>query len=203
MEMIQKKLTIGLMILFISITNGFLHGQENSGKKEPDGKKDVLGTLKALPDEVQRLRFIHELGEKKDLEALRVIVNSNLRIEGGKGGEYGEYAAGVYARSLEPDLAIAFCSRLPLGSGRWATALLGLTRHPRAKVIGYFKQIVTSKNTYVRYLCYRFCLDKGWSDLLPFAKEDVSSEEGVNGLSLPRGITIGRMARDYVEKFDH
>jgi hypothetical protein len=142
------------------------------------------------------LEYIEDLGRKRDFDALESLYNTDIC----KGKGYNsQYAATVYCRCLDPDQAVAFCARLQLGSGPWIAATLGLLDHPKEKVIGYLKQIVTSKSPSVRCYCYMYCSRQRWNDLVGQAKLDLG-DHSFHGIPGSFYSTVGDIAQAYIDR---
>jgi hypothetical protein len=104
--------------------------------------------VKALPPE-KFDQYIDQPGREKDFKALEALYRADFALDPTQKGYHSNYAAMVYCRNLDPERAVAFCASLDLGSSAWAAALIGLRDHPRAKVIGYIKQVATSSIPWV------------------------------------------------------
>jgi hypothetical protein len=166
------------------------------GADPPD---PVVERVKALPPE-KFYQYIDQLGREKDFKALEALYRADFALDPTRKGFESSYAATVYCRNLDPERAVAFCASLDLGSWAWGAALIGLRDHPRAKVIGYIKQVATSSIPHVRCSCYTLCRSASWDDLLEQARKDLTntSPHGLDGMFT---ATVGDVARDYIKHF--
>src|SRR5262245_49385863 len=131
---------------------------EHPGRLKPDGEGPeshpaVMHAKQLKPEEFDR--YVDELGRKKDFAALEALYRADFQLQPGyKFTPRSSYAAAVYCRNLDPERAVAFCTRLELGSSAWVAGAAGLLDHPRGQVVGYFKQVATTSDMRVRCLCY-------------------------------------------------
>jgi hypothetical protein len=172
---------VWVVVICPLIAIGLIAGKEK--------KKNVVEYAKKLTTK-QLFEYIEELGRKKDYVSLLAILNANF-VES-------EIAAEKYCEILDSEKAIVFCSNLDLGSIKWRAALVGLSNHPKKKVIGYIKQIATSSIPEVRWRCYTVCGRKKWDDLVEQAKTDLGNKSRIE---IPKIFesTIGQVARRYIE----
>jgi hypothetical protein len=140
-------------------------------------------------------QFVDELGSKKQFNLLTQIYNAQLPC--------GWYAATVYARELDEDKVIGFCTQFDLDSDNWSAATWALSSHRKMAVIGYIKQIATSAKPYARAQCYMVCRNAGWDDLVEMAKSDVSNSYPLVGPGYAVGATLGTVAKQYINSFAH
>lgn len=137
---------------------------------------------------------ISRLGKAKRFRDLAIIYNSDV--------SGGFYAVTVHVRELDPDRAIALCSRFELASGNWIAAMRGLPSHRKADVLGYIRQVCTSTDPMVRAVCYWICLNSDWGDLVDYAQEDVDATYPlIGGLWQRPGETLGSFALQYCASF--
>jgi hypothetical protein len=134
-------------------------------------------------------KYIIELAEEKNVEALLAISKSNHPNR--------DRAIIRLVRLLPASDAVAFCADLEIGSLDWQAAMCGLRAHSRAHVIGYIKQIATSTNAEARYCCYENCIAKKWDDLKEQALADVHCNEklAIKGIF---ASTISEEAQEYL-----
>jgi hypothetical protein len=138
------------------------------------------------------MKYMDRLGKAKDFKALEVMYKSNF------GGS--SYAANVTAQELDSDKAVVFCTTLGLGTSNWIDAMFGLRCHPKDKVIGYFKQMASTRCPEARYYCYILCSSEGWDDLVPYAMDDVNYK---GPFSIPhQGLfdSLSATATEYIDK---
>jgi hypothetical protein len=161
----------------------------------PDGSADpkiIVDYLRSL-NKTSLVAYCAELEKKHDKRCLRIIAEADV--------EYSYIAAGNYVALLTPEDAIAYCTRLDLGSAIWSSAVYALQKHPKADVIGYIKQVATSKIREVRYICYQLCRATGWDDLVPFARQDIIDNDTTEPIlpNMPFGASVSGQARKYLQ----
>jgi hypothetical protein len=166
-----------------------------ASNKEPQKKTNPANVVlyaRGLSNK-QFYPFVDKLGKKKRFKQLEAIFRARF--------PHSDYAATVYAREVDADKVIGFCSKFPLDSSNWYGAFWGLKSRPKNKVIGYIKQIATSSDPMVRIMCYKVCSDAGWGDLLKNAKNDRKSNFPAIGPGNRLGDTLGKIATRYIKQF--
>jgi hypothetical protein len=137
------------------------------------------------------LDYIKALGRKKDLSTLAAIARSDLADR--------DLAAATYVLKADTDSALLFCISLDLKSNCWEAAFWNLKSHPRAKVIGYIKQVCSSRRREVRYLCYTICAEKRWDDIVDEARRDLNDSGGLGLRNVGLEETLGGAAKQYLD----
>jgi hypothetical protein len=158
---------------------------------ESSKRKATVEYAKTLSEQ-KLIRYINQLGKKKDFARLKAIYNCDFPNS--------QLAAKTYSRILESEKAIAFCTRLEIGSINWRAAVFGLAYHPKDQVIGYLKQLATSSIAEARWCCYEVCLANKWNDLLTLAKADLNNKTKVEVVGIFES-TIGEVASKYINGF--
>jgi len=174
-------LTLVLCVVVSPSTSGVPDPNKTSVKK-------VVSHAKTLSKEALT-KFLEKLAEMKDFDSLAAICQSDLPNRG--------LAVRVYARCISSDKVIAFCANFPLESYEWRAAFWELQRHPKKKVIGYIKQIATSSNPEVRYLCYELCDQQEWGELEEYAKKDSRNKSWIFLNNVTE--TLGERASRYLD----
>jgi hypothetical protein len=176
-------------MLLLSLATGDL----TLGQRPQEGQiTHRRGKFEITPEDKASMELIDTLTRDRDIKGLEAIAR--------KGGRGALAAHCALCELLDPDNAIAYCTRLDIRSEDWRAAVQGLKRQPRKSVVGYMRQACTSSVPEARWTCYTICREKNWDDLLDLAKDDRNNAQGVH-LRAIFEATVGETAREYLRHF--
>ena len=129
---------------------------------------------------------------RKDMCSLKVLAMTHLPGS--------QFATTTLVMILPPKEAVRYCRSLTTGSWTWTHAFYQLHRLPKAEVMAYIREVMSSGDATDRCHCYLVCQFAGWTDLLDFAERDVNDDSVVFRVNGDIGKpTIADYAKDYAE----
>jgi hypothetical protein len=141
------------------------------------------------------LMFIRHLGDTGNVRILR-----RLCLEQ---DEFGDYAVFVLAQKTPDDEIVSFCKRFEIGSLKWRAAFYRLPDRPKKVGLPYITSICAAgSEAYIRCHCYKLCSSAGWDELLPQARADLKDNTVVTYDPFHNELTLGTVAKSYMERFD-
>jgi hypothetical protein len=140
-----------------------------------------------------RIDFLEALAANGDVPRLTAIAKTELT--------FAWYAAREAVRILPAKEVVPYIKQFPPKSASWIHAMYGTNKQPKEAIVGYINALMKeSEDPEVRYVCYVVCTSRGWDDLVPMTRRDLSDKRSI---TIPNGATgavsLGKTAQEYLD----